>query len=466
MTAPDQEQGHSALHLAAFLYLLVPLILFLGFFANYLLAIPSLIFLGICCYRLIRPVTWPPIFLPVAASLFVVAAIFTALAGIVPPLYQNSDWDKHYAILKILITNPWPVVITYADQSREVLRYYLGWYLIPASLCKALGLSGIDLAVGAWTILGLGLFFLLLAEILGIERKWSAVAFAVMFMFFSGADVIGQSLTRAPLPAYHHLECWAGWYEYPSNITSLFWTPQHALAGWIAIGLLLNQTIAAQWSVKYAGVLFFSVFFWSPFVAVGIVPFILAAAYQHNPRALLSWPNFLSVLFLAPILFGYMLSDSQGVPKNLIFTTGHGWTWGNLVAFYLLEFGLFAMLLATLGTRRPELLAVTVLTLLAIPLLRMGVYNDFAMRTSVPALGAMAILVAEAFIVHPWRKTLPLLIVFLLGIGTGVGEISRGFVYPRTNPLEVSPEFISSKTGKWQPFHSQYFAPYPNWFLR
>ena len=452
--------------MVGFLYLLVPLILFLGAFANYMVAVPGLIFLGICCYQLLRPVRCPPISVPVAGSLLLVAALFVVLAGIVPPLYQNSDWNKHYAILKVLITNPWPVVITHADQSRDVLRYYLGWYLVPAALCKVLGLGGMDLAVGGWTILGLWLFFQLLSEILGIEGKWSAVAAAVIFMFFSGADVIGHALTGAPPPIYHHLEWWARYYEYPSNITSLFWTPQHALAGWIAIGLIMNGTIAARWSVKYAGVLFFAVFFWSPFVAVGIVPFILAAAYKHDLRALISWPNILSVLFLGPMLFGYILSDSQGVPRHLIFMIGNDWTWGNLIGFYLLEFVIFSLILATLGTRRPEILAVAIVSLLAIPLLDMGIYNDFAMRTSIPALGVMAILVVEAFLVHPWRKTLPLLIVFLLGIGTGVAEISRGFVFPRTKPADVSVDFMLSKTGLAAPFHSQYFAPYPNWFLR
>ena len=40
-------------------------------------------------------------------------------------------------------------------------------------------------------------------------------------------------------------------------------------------------------------------------------------------------------------------------PDILIFAIGNDWTWGNLIGFYLLEFGIFSLILATLGTRRP-----------------------------------------------------------------------------------------------------------------
>ena len=112
------------------------------------------------------------------------------------------------------------------------------------------------------------------------------------------------------------------------------------------------------------------------------------------------------------------------------------------------------------------MLATAIVTLLAIPLVRMGLFNDFAMRASIPALCVMAILVTEAFLVQPWRKTLPLLVVFVLGIGTGANEIYRGFDLPRKKPAEASLDIILLKTGLPGLVHSQYFAPYPNWFLR
>ncbi|MEO7038268.1 MAG: hypothetical protein ABI548_30140 [Polyangiaceae bacterium] len=448
---------------AALLYLALPMFLFLLFFSRYVLAVPAVCFMAWATWQLLRNGVEQSVSRAVAGPLLLLALVLVASSGLMPPLWQLTDYPKHYAILHLLVDNHWPVVVDLGN-GHEVLRYYLGWYLVPAGLCKLLGSGAITGTVLAWTALGLWLVFLLLAEALKPKNRWQALAAAALFMFFSGADQLGQTLTGHILPYPDHFEWWATFYQYPSMMTGLVWAPQHGLAAWLSVGLLINATAQPR-LIAHAGLLFFAVFFWSPFCALGIVPFVLVAAGSVGFRHLLSRSNFLSVPAIAPALLGYSFSDTGQIFRAWIWEFPN-WTFQNLVAFWVLEFAIFAAVVFAIGTRRTTMFRVAVIVLLLVPFYSVGAFNDFSMRVPTPALAILAFIGIEIMLTQPWRRSLPLMIVFALGLPTPLSEISRPFRKAnepgcRANRKGMIMEFDMANT-----FRVQYLAPYPNRFVR
>ncbi len=448
---------------ATLLYLVFPTFLFLLTFSRYVLAVPGVAFIAWATWRLLRDGVEQSVSRPVAVALLALALVLTLSSGLVPPLWQLTDYPKHYALLHMLVDNHWPVVVDLGN-GHEVLRYYLGWYLVPGGVCKLLGARALTATVAAWSTFGLWLVFLLLAEALKPKNRWLALIAAVLFMFFSGADQLGQTLTGHLVPLPDHFEWWATFYHYPSMMTGLVWSPQHALAAWLAAGLMLNASAQPR-IVAHAGLLFFALFFWSPFCALGVVPFVLAAAGSAGFRHLLSASNFLSVPAIAPALLGYGFSDTAQLYHDWVWNIP-GWTFQNLLAFWLLEFGLFATLIFAIGTPRTAMFRVAVVVLVLASFYKVGLFNDFSMRVPAPALAVLAFVAIEIVLTRPWRTSLPLLIVFALGITTPLAEITRPFRKANEPGCRANRPGMIMEFDMTNSFRVQYLAPYPNKFVR
>ncbi|MEJ0063007.1 MAG: hypothetical protein WDO70_07360 [Alphaproteobacteria bacterium] len=449
---------------AALLYLLLPLAIFLLFFSNGLMAAAGLIFIGWSVWRLMRDGVEQSLSMPMACGLLLVSCFMIALSGILPPLGQDFDYRKHYGILKLLIDHPWPVVIDNGE-APVMLRYYLGWYLVPAGLCKLFGPALLDSVLAVWSALGLWLIFALLAESLKIKNRWLAILAAPMFMFFSGADLAGTALTKlySSVPLYHdHYEYWALFYQYQAVMTTFMGSLQHGLPAWIAIGLLLSAGPSSR-LLSHAGLFFFAILFWSPLCALGTAPFILvsSATGTKSLKQLFSASNFLSAAALGLPIMGYLFSGTQEIPHGWIFDTP-GWTMNNLIMFWILEFGLFAVLAMMIGTERSAMLYTAALVLLLAPFVRTGIANDFPMRVSIPALAVLAWIVIEIILTRPLLKTLPLIMVFMLGVNTAYMGIARGF---RHDFRADAPDRIMLMTPE-NKYRAQYIAPYPSPFVR
>lgn len=97
-----------------------------------------------------------------------------------------------------------------------------------------------------------------------------------------------------------------------------------------------------------------------------------------------------------------------------------------------------------------------------IPLYRIGIYNDFAMRASLPALAVLSILCAKVLAAGATRYSAAIVVVLLLALPTSVGEIYRGFI--REDPA-IRPD--ATFNDPWAArYLRQYFAPLPVWVLR
>ena len=273
----------SLVEFGAIVYLVVPLLLFCASFLLLPIAIVSCAIIAFALYKCARDVNWTmrPRWTDVA--LLAIALAWTTLAGITPVLVQNSDWDKHYAVLNLLVEHDWP-----PQFEGQYLRYSLGYYLVPALLAKPFNFATLEWFVGVWTIIGVWLALELLTKQMG---EWTALLFSVVFVFFSGMDYFGTQITGHQIGPVYHFEWWATFAEIPSNMTTLFWAPQHGLPAWIGIGLLLKSPT----SLKFGALILAAIFFWSPFGPIGLSPFILWASWGRF-RELVSVLNILPIL--------------------------------------------------------------------------------------------------------------------------------------------------------------------------
>jgi hypothetical protein len=129
----------------------------------------------------------------------------------------------------------------------------------------------------------------------------------------------------------------------------------------------------------------------------------------------------------------------------------------------LLEFGLIAVAIWLI--RRDVLIAVSVLTLLALPFYMFGPGNDLVMRGSIPALMILCLAAVDALVQVKWSEqpklVMPLLVCLAFGSITAAHEIARALLFSRWAPalhrnlIEVSRGAPAHYVARLNPFVSR-----------
>jgi len=367
---------------------------------------------------------------------------------------------KHFALINELGQHSWPAI---REDTHTFLRYYLGYYMLPGLATKVFGNRFIELFVFIQTWIGLAIVLALLIQ--KIRPKRPAI-FILLFLLFSGLDVIGFLLFVDQWSLLAHKEWWAGLggYAYEGHATIFIWVPQHALAGLLGLAVMLPQHDGPP-PIHAFGLLLASILFWSPFAALGLAPFLLAAAIRLGARALFDPGNILGGLVIGVPLLAYLLAGAGGLPHGF-----NNFNDGNAIAlfalFLFLEVGAYLLALRWCCWRRLHYPIVVVMVLAVLPLYRVGLYNDLTMRACIPALALLGI-AASAAVSDANVKSyscLPLAILMLIGSATSVLEIigrgQDGYVPARE--VGIRSGFLNDDPS----FFVQYNAPLPNWLLR
>ncbi len=415
---------------AGLLFLLAPAALVLVMFSPRLVGVATLLATLFCVWCLRDEgrvaAAWPAVSLRPTWPLLLVAGGAVWLSGVLPPFAENLDWYKHYGLFNDLLANNWPPLIP-LDDRLATLRYSLAYYVVPAGLARCFGAALLPWAIFAWTTAGL-YGALLLA--FGAARASLARRFwmPVVFLLFSGADVLGFFLTGTEPKPVLHLEWWARFGELASGLTNLIWTPQHALSGWIATFLILAYPRRALSHIVVLGA---AVAMWSPFCAIGILPLACWAVARAGGSALLSRSNLLAgpVLLLAAAAF--LLDGAGGIPASMIWHTRH-FSALNWAAFVVLEFGAICVALVLARRQDAGLIALAAAALMLLCCFGVGANNDLLMRGSIPTLAVLAVLAARAVTGGPGgMRTAPLVLCLVVGSVTPMGEILRAVLAPR-----------------------------------
>ena len=424
-------------------YLVLPLVIFLVGWCNFWAAVALIGCVGFSLAPLVRRILTSPrpgVSVSVVLLSFATATTWGYLGGIGHFLFTNGDWFIRDAVLRDLVVSPWPVGYGELQGQETLLRTSVAYFLPAAALGKVLGLQAAQPLLLVWTALGAGLFFLQVITLL--PRGKSAIATALLVVtFFSGMDVVGGLLNggeyfRSTWSIDAHLERWDEDYEYSSMTTQLFWAPNHALGGWLFVGLLLrNNTLI----YKLLPMVLVSLLLWSPFAALGVMPFLLWGYVTNFWRARLAYAlsprNWIGALLVAIPVVGYVTLDTGGIHKGIVSMTA---TWlTQTLQFFLLEVGIVGWIVYAL--RPSALYIVSLIVLLVLPVGDMGMSNDLVLRASIPSLAVLVIGVCMALTApaaSARAKLLRLLLIVFLCAGavTPIQEIARGFVWPRWAP--------------------------------
>jgi hypothetical protein len=435
----DDRPRLRASEAAALLYIGAPLALFFAWFLQPAIGLPCLAGLAFIGWRMRGAVDRPE---PTSIDLWLmsVAFVWTLLAGIWPIGGQGLDWLKHSAVLNLLVSDAWPP--TYEGQ---YLRYVVGWYLIPAGLAKVMP-AQLETLVGLWTCLGVYLSLRLVTNVAGVRFA------AVVFVLFSGADILGYLITQFAIMPLHY-EWWSGWGQISSTTTSLFWTPQHAIPGWLIIGLVVGSRFPIT---RIGGVIGAAVLLWSPFTVAGLAPFMVYRWARDGMTSPLTVTNVVGAAIALPILV-YLTSGISSVPVAFAWSTPQ-FTWAKWALLMLIEWGVLAgfLAIALRSTQERALLAVAAATLAILPFAYVGAVNDLMMRGTQPAVAVLAILSAIAISRRPAAAT-GVIAVLSVGAVTAFAEVARNAKSPRHS----APSVTLTMAMPTPDFLVQYLAPRP-----
>jgi hypothetical protein len=386
----------------------------------------------------------PPFAWRHAVLVVLVSVAFLAVSGVGGFGHQDTDWLKHNGILRDLVECPWPVVYRLGGQDVPLV-YYVAYYLPAGLVGRLAGWTLANYALFAWTLAGL---LLAMVWFLVLVRR-ASFAVLLLFVMFSGLDVVGRLLVTPAVAAirpqvsliliWDHIEQWSWGWQYSSNVTLLFWVPHHALAGWIGTATLVHMILVPPRKTPSL-FLWSTIALWSPFVMIGLAPFLLvelATAGGPLRKRLVryvSWPNLWGLVMVAVIgLFysaklypispalagdiphGFFLSFAPDGQAKLIGCA-------LMLVFCVLEFGLYGLLIRPADTSREARSKVLLLTtlgcLLLFPLYRYGASNDFVMRSSIPALYVLAVFLGRALSGRSLSRCRRVVLMMLLVLGS------------------------------------------------
>ena len=480
------------LHRLAVIYLVTPLIVWLVTWFHWWLGIPAAILIVLASAPMLSGsfrFSLPSATAVLPVFVAVVWVMSTAAGGLFDT--ANLDWNKHRSILLNLADYSWPAIIpdplaaylSPESDSPLLIRYYLGWYIVPGAIARLLGHAALNFAVPIWTSLGVGLILLILVR---QRRGWGVVFAILIFVFFSGMDFLRVILLEGIDGFSSHIE-WAGLWQiktqYSANMTSLMWTPQHFIAGGLYIYLLLQLARHPRF-LRSSPVLLSAALFWSPLIAIGLLPFVAAMLWSNGLRPFLNWSNLTLAVALTGLTAIYLTSGSLDHEQGWIW---EAYDWPTIArwipTFYLTECLLLVPLLWVL---RPSLLrqpffiaAVSTLTLL--PLYHYGDYNDLTMRASVPAILVLCYYCIDTLSVcfqstigraSQWRKRLAMsaiAVILAIGAVTAVAELRRSNSNTSVFRYEQSFNTITSNVlpDKWDQYavNTQDIPDALLWFL-
>ena len=395
----------------------------------------------------------------------VVGCTWTLLGGADHLVFANPDWYVRDAVLHDLVSSPWPVGYGVWDGKESLLRAPVAFYLPAAVVGKVLGLSVAHMAMGLWTAAGSTLFLL---QVLSLTPSRVSVALLVVtvVVFFSGLDIVGSLIMDGPRfrsdwNVTTHLEWWAHKYQYSSMTTQLFWVPNHALGGWLAIGLLYRNRRSDQLN-RLLPLIVVAVALWSPLTALGLAPFVLLRLSGDSLEQR-SWRFFHPKIWGATCVVGfviaaYLLLDPSEIPKGITVGGSDSTPTTDLTQhaqFFLLEAGCLGG--SILAIRKSIEIALALVILALLPLVYFGPGNDLVMRASIPSLTVLTIGACLALIQEPGDKRLfgkKMLLGGLLLIGaiTPAEEFARAMFLPAL-PIDMTASLMSVSCGVFQPHY-------------
>ena len=450
------------LKIFSYLYLYVPVILFLIFWIKPYFSIPTIILLGICLYKIFKMDNKDEklklsfaFFLStfVVFALILIWCIYSGQGGF---NFQHFDWQKHNVLLNDLINKRWPVNY-YMDGHHGVLSYYIGFYLIPALIGKATSFNVAQLAMLVWTALGILLLVLNLYKNYGNNQVKNLFLILFGLIFFGTFIYILSSIYRTwNLNDFNNgLGINNGDYfsnsltiQYTTNITQLCYVFSQMVPTGIATFLFVkNIDNKGIWGIICIPLILYSFF---TFIGLGLLMFLVLIYefilvpknIKQNLKKLLSLNNVFAII-IGIVLLLYISCNilqpkpvSAGMDFELI--DYHQ----NLLGFVIFQLSWILWILILFKHEKHNLVMwAASLVLFVLPFFKYGEANDFCMRVSIPALFVLNFMVIKNMTCRPNNNSSYSRLIILLLLLTGMGPMAQLKGNPWKNIIEDRHEY-------------------------
>ena len=432
----------SSLYKFTYIYLAIPLLLFLLNWLDYGWALIFCSMFGLAFYKSYKSIRGDDNSIILNDNSLVllvcVAVIWCFLAGIGYFYHQPFDYHFRNAVFRDLINYEWPV---FYDKANTPMVYYMGYWLFPAlfgKLALLLGLSKhsafmfANIILFMYAVFGVCLVLVHLLKAVNVKTEkqiWFAI---LIFMFFSGLDVIGSEIIKYKQPLDFHIEWWARFIQYSSVTTMLFWIFNQFIPTALIFFLVYNER-----NVKNFGFLIAISLFMAPYPTAGIGAFMLMywinlLVHSSDKKEFilnetLSVQNFIGVFWLLSLEVMFFITNSEGMSGY--YPLFEHTTLGIFILFVVLEFLLYCLIIGKKFYK--DVFFVTMVgMLLFIPFLRVDEQNNFCMRSSIPAILLMSVYCIR-FLFENKNKYASVVLggVMLIGAFTPMVEFYRGIHY-------------------------------------
>ena len=431
----------------SYIYLAIPLLLFLGFWLD----LPYM-FGSICalCYILYK------IFSKMQNKQFEVekkhffwaigiCLIWCIISGHGGLYYQNiPDWNIKNAVMHDLINYPWPVVY----DNNVPLVYYFGIMLPGALLGKFMLQLGIghdaafniaNLGLLVWTTMGIFLTLLNLC-FLTPKKKYKIFYILLIMVFFSGLDILIQHIQSPDIP--FHIEWHFADFQYSSNFTLTSFAYNHTIQTWLIVSLFMSDI----WDISKYGILGAFALFCAPMPFIGLLGFFILftiADIYREPinvfiQKVFDVKNILSLILIVPFIYFYYKSSYVAYSNSIYIINFRPISYILFVSYEALVFGLIIWH----KFYKNPLFYITMIILMICPILAIGPSRDLCMRASIPALFVLMTLCINYLFIsseNNREKLMKYLLILCLLVGsvTPIWEIYRGIknVYIIRGPI-------------------------------
>ena len=433
------------LTIVSYLYLIIPIIVFCIGWLKPIVSIPATITLTIIIVLKIVEVKREKTenFISKKALLIIFGLIIfiCITAGQGNLFYQSSDWHWRNAVYRDLINIKWPV---YYENSNAIMTYYIGFWMLPAVIGKiTLLVFGEriawiigNIALLIWCALGVLLSILWIIKSLKIKGRKKLLLTIIVFFGFSGLDILGVFLFKnTQLLKNMHIEWWADTYQFSSIITQLFWVFNQSVVAWLITIMFINEKKINNYlllillALPYGPIPFVGLI---PLFAIRGIKFLIEVVKENRIaefiRDMFSVQNILALITILPIYYLYYCNneavssgsfrfDNDLLNLNKII---------KLFVFYLFEIGFYVIILAE-KNKKNELFWGATIALMFIPMFRIGLAGDFAMRASIPSIVVILYYLIEYMLNMDTQKIINklLVVIFIFGCITPCLEYAR-----------------------------------------
>ncbi|WP_304235861.1 hypothetical protein [Jiulongibacter sediminis] len=467
------------LKLVSLCYLILPVFVFFLTWVKVWIGLPVVLLLFYVSFRYSQSLTEEKAFEINRFYFFgvlLLALLWLSYSGVGGFGIKIHDHYKIYCLAKDISENAWPVSYQFEGKN-YFLSSYLGYFISAPVLVGWISYKAIHIFLFLYGFLALIIGLLWLMVLTGVRAFWAVV----IFIFVGGFDVAGY-IFRNGLSFLEGMPQFYWWNSlnsndyllYHGNSNLLFWAAPHALPAWVASGVFFYDLLKKK-EISWSPVYLFPLVFWTPFILVGLLPFFALKAIMGNFRRLLKIDNF---LLLIPTFLLVWFVTSVGVAeldqgnifrnvasKGQFLQVVFNYSWFVLFEVLIWFVIVYLLLKNSMFLREHRIwFGLSLLVLMALPLYKLGKYNDWVQRVSMPSLFLLWIWLIRG--IKESKSYLKYIAILLIAVSsadsltywiTGLKE-SKGIL--GFNPLkieEVKSMPQAAKENDWP--IEQYLAP-------